>query len=150
MSATIDANVLLYASDTSSPHHDPARAFLRRITTGPDLTYLFWPVIMSYLRIATHSAIFERPLDPKAATQNVANLLLFPHIQTESEGERFWDLWQTSTAEMSVRGNLVPDAHLVALMREHGVRTIYTRDRDFRRFDGIRVADPFAQASEPR
>ena len=42
------------------------------------------------------------------------------------------------------RGNDVPDAHLAALMRQHGVRVIYTRDRDFRRFDGIDARDPFA------
>jgi hypothetical protein len=42
------------------------------------------------------------------------------------------------------RGNLVPDAHLVALMRQYGVSTIVSHDRDFRMFDGIRVHDPFA------
>lgn len=41
-------------------------------------------------------------------------------------------------------GNAVPDAHLAALMRQHGVATIYTRDRDFRRFEGIRVEDPLS------
>jgi hypothetical protein len=42
------------------------------------------------------------------------------------------------------RGNEVPDAHLAALMRQHGVRLIYTRDRRFRRFDEIDARDPFA------
>lgn len=41
-------------------------------------------------------------------------------------------------------GNLVPDAHLAALMLEHGVATIVTRDRDFRRFRGLSIDDPFA------
>ena len=41
-------------------------------------------------------------------------------------------------------GNDVPDAAIVALMLTHGVSTIYTRDRGFRRFDGIRIVDPFA------
>jgi uncharacterized protein len=45
---------------------------------------------------------------------------------------------------MVVRGNLVPDAHLVALMRENEVVSIWTHDRDFRKFEGIRVSDPFA------
>jgi predicted nucleic acid-binding protein len=43
-----------------------------------------------------------------------------------------------------VRGNLVPDAHLVALMRQHGVSTIWSHDRDFLKFPGIKVQDPFA------
>lgn len=48
-----------------------------------------------------------------------------------------------ATADEQTRGNAVPDAHLAALMRQHGVATIYTRDRDFLRFDGIRPLDPF-------
>ena len=37
--------------------------------------------------------------------------------------------------------DVVPDAHLVALMRQNGVRRIYTRDQSFRRFAGIEVLD---------
>ena len=43
-----------------------------------------------------------------------------------------------------LRGNLVPDAHLASLLRQHGVRTLYTVDRDFRRFPFLDVRDPFA------
>jgi len=43
-----------------------------------------------------------------------------------------------------VRGNLVSDAHLVALMRENGVDTLWSHDRDFRKFEGIRLRDPYA------
>jgi len=43
-----------------------------------------------------------------------------------------------------VRGNLVPDAHLAALLRQHGVRTLYTREADFRKFAFLEIRDPFA------
>jgi predicted nucleic acid-binding protein len=43
-----------------------------------------------------------------------------------------------------VRGNLVPDAHVAALLRQHGVRRLCTADRDFRKFDFLEVADAFA------
>lgn len=64
-------------------------------------------------------------------------------MRTEAELPGFLRLYR-ATAGDHTRGNLVPDAHLVALMRQHGVRTIYTRDRDFRRFDEISAVDPFA------
>lgn len=143
MSATIDANVLLYASDSSSPHHPAAQAFLRRRAAEPDIFYVFWPVIMAYLRIATHPSIFERPLDPAVAVTNVEQLLRLPQVRTEGEPERFWEVWRATTAGLVLRGNAVPDAHLVALMRAHGVTTIWSRDRDLRKFDSIRVLDPF-------
>lgn len=143
MTTTVDANLLLYASDTSSPHHEAAKTFLAERAAGPDLFYLFWPTIMAYLRIATHPSIFEDPLDPEVASANVEGLLKLPHVRTGSETERFWEIWRSTTAPLVVRGNLVPDAHLVTLMREHGVATIWSRDRDLRKFDGIHVKNPF-------
>lgn len=143
MSSTVDANVLLYASDESSPFHGRALELVRRLASGPDLLYLFWPVVMSYLRIATHSAIFPRPLPPEEATSNVEQLLALPHCRTAGEQEEFWDVYRAATAGVVVRGNLVPDAHLVALMRQNGVTTLWTHDRDFRKFEQVRVRDPF-------
>jgi uncharacterized protein len=48
------------------------------------------------------------------------------------------------TAGTVVRGNLVLDAHLVALMQENGISTLWSHDRDFRKFEGLRIRDPFA------
>lgn len=144
MSSTVDVNVLLYASDTSSRFHEGARALLERLVRGPDLFYVFWPVVMGYLRIATHPAIFARPLPPEEAAANVEGLLAAPHARAMGEDEGFWELYGTVTEATPVRGNLVPDAHLVTLMRQHGVTTLWTRDRDFRKFEGIRVRDPYA------
>ena len=143
MSATVDANVLVDASNEASPVHDAARRLVERLAAGPDLVYLFWPALMGYLRIVTHPSIMPRPLPFEAATGNVAALLERPHVRSPGETEAFWDLLR-ATAPAHTRGNAVPDAHLATLMRAHGVATIYTRDRDYRRFDGIRVVDPFA------
>lgn len=145
MSATLDANVLLYASDTSSDLHEQAVALVQAVAAGPDLLYLFWPTLMSYLRISTHPGIFERPLDPPAAQANVNALIALPHVRTEGEAEGFWDVWKAATQDVVVRGNLVPDAHLAALMRQHGVRLVWTRDRDLRQFDGVEARDPFQE-----
>ena len=143
MSFTLDANVLLYASDESSEYHTRAVAFLEDVASSVDLVYLFWPTVLAYLRIATHPAIFERPLRPAEAVGNVEQLLGLAHVQTVGEHDRFWSHYRRVADEADARGNLVPDAHIVALMVENGVRTIWTRDRDFRRFPAIEMRDPF-------
>ena len=143
MSVTVDANVLLYASDESSRFHTKARACLASMARGPDIVYLFWPVVMAYLRISTHPAILDPPLPSDRAFANVERLLRLPHVQTAGEQERFWERYRDVAIEGDVRGNLVSDAHVVALMGENGVRSIWTHDRDFRRFPGIEVLDPF-------
>jgi toxin-antitoxin system PIN domain toxin len=142
MSATVDANVLIYASDSQAESHDRAEALVRRLAAGPEILYLFWPVLLGYLRIVTHPGILANPLSPMAALGNVEALLDRPHVRAPGELEGFWSIFR-STAGERPRGNDIPDAHVAALMRQHGVRVIYTRDRDFRRFNGIDVRDPF-------
>jgi predicted nucleic acid-binding protein len=90
----------------------------------------------------THPAILPRPLAPRVAVANVGALLSRPHVRAPGEGEGFWTLFRESGGD-AARGNDVSDTHLVALMRQHGVGILYTRDRGFRRFDGIEVRDPF-------
>ena len=144
MSFAIDANLLLYASDEESPHHERAMAVLDEVALGPELVYLFWPTVMAYLRIATHPAIFRLPLSHADARANVDSLLRLPHVHAAGEGDTFWGRFTGVADDVAPTGNLVPDAHLAALMLENGVRTIWTRDRDYRKFTGIRVRDPFA------
>jgi len=143
MSATVDANILIYASNMADPLHEPAITLVRRLADGPELVYLFWPVLMAYLRIVTHPAILPRPLAPNEALRNVEALLDRPHVRAPGEAEGFWPIFRSAAGDRP-RRNDVPDAHVAALMRQHGVRLIFTRDRDYRRFDGIDARDPFA------
>lgn len=144
MSFTVDANVLLYASDLDSPHHERATTLLAQWVAGHEVVYLAWPVLMAYLRISTHPSVFAAPLTPAEARGNVASLLAVPHVRLLGEGAEFWTCYCRATDDVPVRGNLVPDAHVVALMLEHGVREIVTNDSDYRKFGGIRVRNPFA------
>lgn len=143
MSFAIDANLLLYASDHESQFHERAVRVLDEIALGPEIVYLFWPVVMAYLRIATHPAIFARPLSHRDARANVETLLALPHLQAVGEDDGFWRRFVEVADDVAPTGNLVPDAHVAALMLANGVRTIWTRDRDFRTFASVRVHDPF-------
>lgn len=144
MSFSCDVNVLLYASDAASPVHRLARRFLERAAAGGDLWCIGWPTVMSYLRIATHPRIFGAPLAPEEALGNVEALARVPHVRLLSEEAGFLDVYRDVSGAFPVRGNLVPDAHLAALLRQHGVKTLYTRDADFRKFAFLEVRDPFA------
>jgi toxin-antitoxin system PIN domain toxin len=142
VSATLDANILVYASDARSEIHEPAEAFVRRLAAGPEIVYLFWPVLLGYLRIVTHPGILTTPLSPAIAMRNVESLIDRPHVRVPGEADGFWPIFRTTAGDRP-RGNDVPDAHIAALMRQHGVRLIWTRDHDFRRFDGVEARDPF-------
>lgn len=142
MSYAVDANILLYASDESSPKHSSARDFLAQCAAGSEVMCLAWVTLSAYLRISTHHRIFEQPLTPSTAMANIEALLALPHVRVLSEDDGFWSHLQHVTRSLFVRGNLVPDAHLVALLRQHDVRVLYTNDADFKKFDVIEARDP--------
>ncbi|HEV8308548.1 MAG TPA: type II toxin-antitoxin system VapC family toxin [Methylomirabilota bacterium] len=144
MSYAFDVNVLLYASDRQSPFHRRAVEFLGDCSSRAEVFYVAWPTAMAYLRIATHPAVFEAPLPPEEAMRNIEALLRLPHARFLGEEEGFWDAYRRATDGLTVRGNLVPDAHVAALLFQHGVRRFYTRDADFRRFAFLDVRDPFS------
>lgn len=142
MSFAFDVNIMLYASDTGGPHFDRARSFIESCIARKEVFALAWPTVMSYLRIATHPAVFNHPLSPDEAMGNVETLLSLPHARFLSEDEGFWDVYRAITSEVHTRGNLVPDAHLAALLRFHGIKILYTHDRDFLKFPFLDVRDP--------
>lgn len=144
MSYSIDANILLYASDQGSPHHAAALDFLNQRAAVHDLLYLCWPTIFAYLRISTHPSIFSAPLSPAAARANIDALLSLPQTRCIGESHNFWASYDHVCQGLVVRGNLVPDAQIAAILAEHGIRRLYSRDRDFLKFPHLEVIDPFA------
>ncbi len=146
MSFAVDANVLLYASDAGSPYSRRAAEFLADRAGDREVFCLAWTTIMTYLRIATHHAIFSDPLSPEEAGRNIDALLRLPHVRLLAEEEGFWELYREVTRAVPARGNLVPDAHLAALLRQHGIRTLYTNDSDFRKFKFLDVRNPLEEA----
>ena len=150
MSFALDANVLVHASDADSPVHGRARAFIDQCAAGTALVCLAWPVVTAYLRIVTHPAVFRRPLAPAEAMANIAALLALPQLRLLSEQDGFWKVYREVSLAQPPRGSQVPDTHLAALLWQHGITTLYTRDRDFRRFDFLTVIDPLADELHDR
>ena len=98
---------------------------------------------MSYIRISTHPSIFSHPLSPDEALENIESLLSQPRVRVLSEDDGFLAVYRQVSGNFPVRGNLVPGAHLAALLLQHGVRKIYTADSDFKKFEFLVVENPF-------
>jgi uncharacterized protein len=143
VSYSLDVNVLLYASDRSSDRHGAARRFLDSCAARPDVLCLTWPTLMAYLRIATHAGIFGAPLSPAEALNNIRSLVALPHARIVWEQDGFLEAYAHVCANVTVRGNLVPDAHVATILFQNGVGTLYSNDRDFLKFRSLEVRDPF-------
>ena len=139
----VDTNLLLYAADADAPEHASCRALLNswRMQTTP--WHLTWGIVCEFLRVATHPNVFRKPFALGDAWSFVEATLAAPGLTLLVPATRH----QTVAAQVfreipDIRGNLVFDAHTAILMREHGIRTIYTRDTDFHRFPFLDVVDP--------
>jgi toxin-antitoxin system PIN domain toxin len=137
----LDANILLYAYNSDSVHHQACRAWLEEAFNGDDSLGLPWQTILAFIRISTNTRATSRPLTGERACSIASGWLERPNVAIIDGGERFWPLLRGLTVEAQVSGPLVTDAALAALALEHGA-VLCSTDRDFRRFRGLRLYDP--------
>jgi uncharacterized protein len=144
----VDTNVLIYAEIISSPRHGRARQVLVELAEGDASWAIPWPCVYEFLRVVTHPRVYHPPVPTEIALRDLRNLLASPSLVLLAETPRHHALLERVIHESGVSGNLVHDAHIVALCLEHGVSELLTGDRDFARFTGIRLSDPFASLLE--
>ena len=137
----VDANLPLYACDSSAPQHRAARRWLEDAFSGAEPVLLPWNSILAFLRIATNPMAWKHPLSVQEAVAIVDEWLSLPNVTVPTPGERHWPILSGLLPKAQCRGPLVMDAHLAALAIEHGA-VMCTRDRDFARFPGLRLSDP--------
>ena len=143
----VDANLLLYAYDSESPHHVQAKRWLStELSSGRPLR-LALITLLAFVRIATDRRVFTHPLAPSEACSLIELWLDQPNVQLLQPGRRTWELLQRTCEQGQAKGAMVMDAHLAALALEHGI-CIATTDRDFSRFPGIETLNPIAAAAK--
>jgi uncharacterized protein len=141
----VDANLLLYAYDPSSPQHVAARNWLEATLSKSGLVGFSWVTLLAFLRIGTNPRALEHPLSVAEAEGIVSEWLERPTITVLNPGDRHWDILRKLLTKGQVRGPLVTDAHLAALAIEHGA-ILATTDRDFARFPGLKFFNPLDPA----
>ncbi|MBN8554194.1 MAG: type II toxin-antitoxin system VapC family toxin [Deltaproteobacteria bacterium] len=140
----VDTNFLIEAAIEDYPNHQGVRELLEKWRRGNVSWHCTWSIFYEFLRVTTHRQILPKPLTSEQAW-SFLNLLLESSgfsmlVETLEHGGQIKEM-ASSMGEL--KGNLWHDAHIVALMRENGIREIYTFDVDFHRFKDIRVINPF-------
>lgn len=138
----VDTNVLVYAHRRDSEWHAPAADRVRSLAESPAPWAIPWPCIHEFLAIVTHPRIYRPPSETVAALDQVSAWLESPSLTLLAEGpgyaERLTDLLATS----KVTGPRIHDARVAALCLYHGVRELWSADRDFTRFAELTVTNP--------
>lgn len=137
----VDANVLLYAADRSSHHHQSARAWLEDALNGTERVGMPWVSLLAFQRISTHPRAQRAPASPVQSLALVEQWLSADLVWIPEPGPKYAQILRTLIVDGDLRGNLVADAYLAALAIEFGTG-ICSFDCDFARFPGVNWINP--------
>lgn len=137
----LDVNILLYAYGAASPRHKEARAWLEEILSGAEPVGLPWQTLAAFIRIVTNPRLPGFCRSAAEASRVVDEWLEQPNVRVLVPGDQHWPLFRQMIIDGQASGPLVSDAQLAALTMEYG-GVLYTTDRDFARFPGLRWTNP--------
>ncbi len=137
----VDANLLLYAEDSLSEHHQAARTWWDAQLSGAEPICLSWPVLTAFIRIGTNVRLHRRPLTLGEAVERVQSWFDQPCVRIIHPGEQHWAIFQVMLRDGKAIGSLVSDAHLAAMAVEHNC-ILQSTDVDFARFKGLKWNNP--------
>jgi toxin-antitoxin system PIN domain toxin len=138
----VDTNLLVYAHREEAPWHDAAYARITELAEGRSAWAIPWSCLHEFLAIVTHPRIYAPPTPLAAVVDQVEAWLESPSLTLLAESECYWPALRTALQEGRIAGPLVHDARVAALCRMHGVRELWSADRDFSRFPGLPVRNP--------
>jgi toxin-antitoxin system PIN domain toxin len=136
----LDVNVLVALYRPSHPHHVAATDwFDESLRSGepftvPDLVWVAFVRLMTNRRVVPAAATFDESWAFARAVQQQGTYATYQaHPRTLVEFARL-------CSETRALANLVTDAYLAAIATSFG-GTVVTFDRDFRKFDDVRVTE---------
>ncbi|MFO1078524.1 MAG: TA system VapC family ribonuclease toxin [Planctomycetota bacterium] len=138
----VDTNILVYAHRRDSANHDVASDVIKRLAEGRAAWAVPWPCLHEFLAIVTHPKIYAPPSTSAAALDQVQAWLESPSLVLLTEGEHYWARLREVVERGRVQGPRIHDARIAAICIHHGVRELWTADRDFTRFVGLRTHNP--------
>jgi toxin-antitoxin system PIN domain toxin len=139
----IDTNILVYAHRQDSAFHAAAAGKVKELAEGRSAWAIPWPCLHEFFAITTHPKIYDPPSTRDQAIRQVEAWLASPTLSLLGEPPRYWDRLKALLDGGKVVGPMVHDARIVALCAAHGVRELWSADRDFGRFSSaVHVRNP--------
>jgi uncharacterized protein len=143
----VDTNILIYAHRRDSTFHEAAAAQVRTLVEEGERWALPWTCVGEFYSVATHARFYDPPSTPDQAIRQIDIWLESPTLSVLRETSGTWSALRRLLSEVQVTGPRVHDARIAALCIAHGVRELWTADRDYGRFPGLRTRNPLVTVS---
>jgi len=136
-----DLNLLVYAHNSSSRHHEAAYAWMKDLFVGPETVGIPWAVVLGFIRLLSNGKVTGNPMDPAQLTADVRTWLDFPGVRMVTPGVRHLGIVRELFSSSGCSGRLTTDVHLAALAIELDA-VLHSNDADFGRFPGLTWVNP--------
>lgn len=138
----LDTNLLVYAHRVDNPFHVAAAPLVGQLAAGRAAWAIPWPCLHEFYSIATNPRIHPVPTPIDVAIRQIEIWLESPTLLVLAENEQHWPQLRDLIGKGKVSGAMVHDARIAAICLSHGVRELWSADRDFSRFPGLRTRNP--------
>jgi len=138
----VDTNILVYAHRRDAEWHKSARVLIAGLAEGSAPWAVPWPCVHEFLAIVTHARIYRPPTPLAQALEQVEIWLESPSLAPIAEMQGHWKELKALALAGRLAGGAFHDARIAAICREHGVQELWSADRDFSRFSGLRLRNP--------
>jgi toxin-antitoxin system PIN domain toxin len=142
----VDSNILVYAHRRDSAFHRPAAACVTTRAESLLPWAIPWPCIHDFLGVVSHPRIYSPPTPLPVALEQLEAWLAAPGLVFLNEAPGYWSVLREVLEQSQATGPRVHDARIAALCLHHGVTELWTTDRDFARFRGLKVVNPLLNA----
>lgn len=138
----VDTNILVYAHRKDLPLHLPARRSIETLAGGTGRWAIPWPCVHEFLAVVTNRRVFNEPSPSEAAVATLRAIAHSGRCDFLSEGEGHLELLEGLLTAARVGGGQVHDARIAAICLAHGVRELWSADRDFSRYPRLKIVNP--------
>lgn len=137
----VDTNILVYAHREESRWHRAADRCVAQQAESGQPWAIPWPCIHEFLAIVTHPRIYDPPTPLAYAIEQVERWLEAPTLALLGEAPKYWSALRRALEASPVIGPRIHDARIASLCQQHGVRVLWSADRDLARFS-VPVVNP--------
>lgn len=115
---------------------------MAEVSEGSAIWAIPWPCLHEFYAVVTNPRVFRPPSTVDQACRQIDGWLESPGVQLLTETDVHWSTLKDTVLQADLKGPRVHDARIAALCIQHGVRELWSADRDFTRFPKLKVVNP--------
>lgn len=138
----LDTNMLVYAHRRESTLHDKARQLVASLAASGSAWAIPWPCVHEFYGVVTNVRAFKPASTIAEVSAQLSIWMASPSLVLLNEGVGHWAALHQLLVAARVMGGQIHDARIAAICIEHGVRELWSADRDFKRFPSLAVRNP--------